>query len=450
MCLTLISSARLVALDCATLGRPLTVLKIARFNSGTLLLHLALVFLLLPAAAADWPRWRGPEGTGHVPAGVPVPDKLPSEPKFIWRIKIGDGLSSPVVAGGKLFYSDNQDGNETLHSNDAGTGAEFWRTNIDQVFKDYQSPPGPRCTPLVDGDLVYVQSCKGELHCRKVAGGGLIWRVNFNDDFGARFVGEKGSAQGATRHGNNSSPVVDGNVLFVLVGSPSGAGVVAFEKRTGRVLWKSQNDEAAFAAPVVAAVGGMRQLVAFMADGVIGLALDDGRLLWRVPMKTDFGRHVTAPLIFGDLVVVSSHQAGLTGIKVSRTAGNWSAEPAWVKKESAINFACPVAVGDHLYGLGPARNFICVDIRTGAQAWSRDGFISGSTGNAYAGFVVMGRNILSLTDGGQLVMFAAQPGEFRDIGNLQVCGKTWCNPACAGGKLFFRDARELFCLELLP
>ncbi len=413
----------------------------------TILLSL---FFAVDTRSADWPQWRGPERTGHVPTGVAVPTALPPEPAVQWRIKIGDGMASPVVAGGNVFYLDNQQGEETLHCATATDGKELWHADIDQCFTDTQTASGPRCAPLVDGDRVYAQSCRGELRCLKVADGSLIWHANFTTDFGAVFIGERGRAQGASRHGNNAQPVVDGDTLYVMVGSTNGAGIVAFDKTTGRVLWKSQNDEAAYSAPIVAEIGGTKQLVAFTVDGVIGLGLKDGKLLWRVPLKTTFGRHVTTPVVLGDMVLVASHELGLVGVKVSRNGENWEASQAWVGRESAVNFSCPVAAGGYYYGLGPAKNLYCVDIRTGKQTWSKDGYSSGAADHSHTGFIVMGGNILALTDSGQLVLFAADPKEFREIGKAQVCGKTWCNPAYADGKLYLRDARELMCLNLLP
>jgi outer membrane protein assembly factor BamB len=412
--------------------------------------NFVLVVLMTQSAwAADWPQWRGPDRTGHVPKAEKVPVSLPAEPKTIWRIKVGDGFASPVVAGGKVFHADAQNGQETLHALQLADGKELWSVPIAPLFKDNQTVPAPRCTPVVDGDRIYAQSCKGELKCLDVGSGKEIWHASYTKDFGAVFIGERGNAQGATRHGFNASPVVDGEMLIATVGSTNGASVVAFEKKTGKVIWKSQNDEAAYAAPIVSTIAGVKQLVVFTVKGVIGLDLQDGKLLWRVPVHTGFGRHVIAPVIYEDMVVVSSHEAGLIGIKVTKEANGFVANQAWCNKESAINFSCPVAVGQYLYGLGPERNFQCVDIKTGQRMWSKTGYIMTSAGNAYGGFIAMDKNILSLTDGGQLVMFAVDSKEFKEISNVQVCGKNWCNPAYADGKLFLRDGRELLCVELV-
>src|SRR5206468_969395 len=161
----------------------------------------------------------------------------------------------------------------------------------------------------------------------------------------------------------------------------------------------------------MATIGGVKQLIVFTADGVIGLAVDDGKLLWRFPMKTAFARHVTTPVVLEDMVVVSSHEIGLIGLKISKNGAGWEATRAWLSRESAINFSSPVAVGNFLYGLGPTANLICVDIKTGKQAWSKNGYVTTSGDRAHADFIVMGPNILTLTDGGQLVLFAADPKE---------------------------------------
>jgi outer membrane protein assembly factor BamB len=398
-----------------------------------------LVMCLSAASAADWPQWRGPERTGHAAPAATTIERLPREPKTVWKSKAGEGLASPVVANGRAFLFENQNGKETLRAIDAISARELWATPIDDVFKDSQGPSGPRCTPVVDGDHIYVQSCRGELQCLAVADGRKLWSINFVKDFGATFIGEKGAAQGAARHGNNGAPVVDGERLYAQVGSTNGASVVCFDKDSGRVIWKSQNDVAGYGAPMVATIAGTKQLVSFTSDGLIGLEIARGGLLWRVPVKTAFSRHATTPVIDGDIVVVSSHQVGLMGIRVSRSGAGQKAEQAWLSKSASMNFASPVAVGHHLYGLGPARNVVCVEIPTGKVLWSKDGFLTTSADKAHAAFLVIGRNILMLTDGGTLVLFAADAHEFRELGRAQVCGANWCNPACVDGALFLRD-----------
>lgn len=375
------------------------------------------------------------------------------EPKVVWRMKVGEGLASPVVSGGKLFYFDAVEGKETVHAIDAGTAKEFWRATIDDAFADTQGPAGPRCTPMVDGDRAYAVSCKGELRCLRAANGALVWRASYVNDLGAVFIGEKGDAQAAARHGNNGSPLIVGDRLYAGAGGTNGSSVVCFEKKSGRVLWKSQNDLAGFAPPVLATLAGVEQVVAFTVDGLIGLKPGDGQLLWRVPMRTRFGRHVTTPVFADDVVVVASHQVGLVGTRIVNEGSALRSEQAWLRKEHAINFSSPVVVGKYLYGLGAAKNLICVEVATGKTMWSKEGHFTTSADKAHASFIVMGKKILCLTDGGQLVLFEADPTEFRENSRAQVCGMNWCNPAYADGRLYVRDGiktdGELRCVSLI-
>ena len=394
------------------------------------------------ATATDWPQWRGPQRTGHVAKGEPVPSSLQNL-TVAWNVPIGDGLASPVVSGGKVFYLDNQNNREVVHAAGSSDGKLLWHHELDEAHKDSQSPAGPRCTPVVDGDRIYVQSCRGELRCLNTTDGAVVWRTNYVKDFGAVFTGEKGQAEGARRHGYNGAPLVHGDHLIALVGGKDGAGVVCFDKRKGDVIWKSQDDIPAYAPPVVATVAGREQVLAFTVQGLIALDPTDGKLLWRDPMKTAFGRHVTTPVVVDDVVVVASHQVGLVGVKITNEGDGLKATRAWTEKDLAINFSSPVAVGKHVYGLGPARNIICVDPATGKLAWSKDGFSTSSGDKAHVGMIAMGNNIFVLTDGGEGILVAADPTQYKELGRAQICGKNWCNPAYVNAHLYVRDAREL-------
>lgn len=356
---------------------------------------------------------------------------------------MGPGLASPVVVGDTVIIFDAQEGKECVRALNRRTGQEKWRTVIDDTFHDNQGPDGPRCTPMINDGRAYAVSCRGQLQCLDLKSGAKIWGASYTKDFGASFIGERGTAPGASRHGNNGTPLIVGDRLYACVGGTNGAGVVCFNKRDGKVLWKSQNDQAAYAPPTLLKLAGQEQLVCFVVDGLIGLNPADGELWWRVPIKTAFARHVTAPVAHDDIVVVSSHQVGMIGTKISaKEGGGFKAEQAWLSKKTAMNFSSPVQVGPQLYGLGPRRNLVCVDIATGEERWSQDGYFQTSADKAYAGFVVVGKNILVLTDGGLSVLFEANPERFKELGSTQICGLNWCNPAYADGHLYVRDGTK--------
>jgi outer membrane protein assembly factor BamB len=283
-----------------------------------------------------------------------------------------------------------------------------------------------------------------------VTDGRRLWRRNYVEDFGAIFMGETGPAAGATRHGNTGSPLVDGQHLIVQAGGQPGAGVVCLEKSTGELVWKSQEDTAGNAAPILASLGGVRQVISFTALGLIGVDAGDGTLLWRVPLDTRLGRHVTTPVVVGEMVLVGSYRLGLVAVKVARDGAKFKAEVAWTRKDLAPNFSSPVAVDGYVYGVGPNQHVYCVRAVDGELAWSQEKLIHGGGERAFASFLVMDPNILILSDGGELILFAAKPAGFELLSRSQACGTTWCSPAYADGKLYVRDARALFCLQVMP
>ena len=208
-------------------------------------LYFAALTLALPVTAADWAQWRGPNRDGHVDATIAA---LPKEPKALWSISVGNGQASPVVAGGKLIYLDEQKDQEVAHCVDLKTGKELWQTPCgeSEAFENTYGT-GPRCTPLVDGDRVYVQTCRGSFRCLALADGKAIWQTDFGKDWEAPFLGNKNKSKeanetAARRHGNNGSPVIEGDRIFVPVGSPTKGTLVAFDKKTGKVLWTAGQD----------------------------------------------------------------------------------------------------------------------------------------------------------------------------------------------------------------
>jgi outer membrane protein assembly factor BamB len=424
---------------------PATVLPHAFFSSSLLIW---LTVLAVTAENGDWPQWRGPTRTGYAPAGAPVPTALPKELKPLWKIAIGGGHSSPIVVGDKLIYLDDQDGQEVVHALDARNSRELWRTPFSESVED-EWGRGPRSTPFVDEDRVYAQSCRGDFVCIGLADGKVRWRTSYERDFGVKFVGSKAGEGTASRRGNNGCGVIDGDRLILPVGSTDGASLVAFHKQTGQVLWKSGHDEAAYSSFIVATLAGVKQIVAFTADALLGADPASGRILWRVPLKTNAKRHAATPVVFGgDRVMVNSHSIGLVCVRLVKDTGGLRATEAWANRDLKINLATPVLVGDHLYCQGANKDYVCADARTGALKWSQPGFGTGR--KDYASTLVLGHQLLVLTEDGTLLLLAATPAKYTEIGRLQVCGNTWAFPAYSNGRLFVRDARSLLCVDLLP
>lgn len=407
---------------------------------------LSLMFLAAhPASAADWPQWRGPARDGHAAAGTAAPTSLPKELQPAWRSTIGGGHSSPIVAGGRVIYLDEQNGREIAHAVDLATGKEIWRADYAESFKD-EWGAGPRSTPIADGDHVYVQACNGDFRCLRLKDGSTVWQTSFEKDFGVKFLGSKANEGTAARRGNNGSGVIDGHRLILPVGQTNGASLVCFDKLTGKVLWKTGRDEAAYSSLMTGSPGGVRQVIALTADALLGAELESGRILWRVPLKTAAKRHAASPVLAGNRITVNSHTFGLACFEIQADTAGLRAVKAWENKDLKINLATPVAVDGHLYVQGANRDYVCVDLKSGTQLWSEPGFGAGK--KDYASTIVAGSSLLVLTEDGQLLLLKADPAKYHELARLQVCGSTWSHPAFADGHLVVRDGRQLFCVKL--
>ncbi len=399
------------------------------------------------SVSSDWPHPRGPQLNGKTAPNAAPLNSLPDNPRVVWRLPATDGFAAPIITRGRVIYGDYQKRQEVFHAVSLADGKQLWEDVLGEPHKDGFGT-GPRCAPVSDGEIVLTQSCKAELHCLDAATGKLLWEKNYQKDFGAPYAGETGNTLGGARHGYNASPCINGDHVITLAGGP-GAGVVCLNKKSGEVIWQSQDDQAAYSPPLVATVAGVEQVIAFTVNGVVGLRRSNGELLWRVPLTTDYGRHIAAPVVFDDLVIVGSHQVGLIATRILNQDGMIRTEEAWKHgKEKGPNISSPILMGGHLYLLAGTQT-LCLDARTGEQKWAQDGMVISPERGAFGAFIGIGENMLMLTDLGELILFKANPNQYEELGRTQVCGKNWCHPAYADGKLIVRDAKRLYCIDLM-
>ena len=334
------------------------------------MLIVALLSQAALAQAVDWPQWRGPTRDGILPAKCLALTQLPSQPRVVWKIKSGEGLSSPVVTDGTVFHFENRGGKETMVALSAMDGSQKWSTSLAPVFEDGQGPRGPRCTPVVEGGQVFAQCSRGTLHCLNAKDGKVQWELDYAQ-LGMKFIGEKGRAPGAKRHGFTCAPLVIGNAIYITVGG-KGAGIVCIDKDTGKTIWSSLDYQSGYAPPIPATLAGRQQFVCFFVEGAVGVDVRNGEELWKVPLTTDYGRHVAAPTVHGDTVVVGSHQVGLLGIGISGDGENLESKQLWKNIEAQPNISHGVQGNGHYFGIGDPAKLVCVDISTGKARWSDD------------------------------------------------------------------------------
>jgi outer membrane protein assembly factor BamB len=381
----------------------------------------------------DWPQWRGPARDGYVARTEQIPDSLANSLHPVWRKQIGGGFSSPVVCAGKLVYLDAQDGKEVAHLIEAASGTELWNVPYATVFED-EWGPGPRSTPLMDADRIYVQSCNGEFRCLNLKDGKTLWGTSFEKKFQVPFLGSKAREGTASRRGNNGSAVISGSKIIVPVGSSNNASLACFDKASGKLIWSSQSDEAAYSSPVVVSMAGVEQVVFFSAQSLMGVELLSGKLLWRVPLRTEARRHASTPVIHQDDVMVNSQTVGTICFHIRKAGDQFFADQKWQNKEQKINISTPVYVKDHLYSQGAGSYMVCMDGATGNVLWRQPGF-----GEKYTACLTDGNKVLAETSRGELVLIKANAARYEELGRTQICGETWSHPALADKKLFVRE-----------
>lgn len=420
-----------------------------RIPACAALLSLGLLLASLRlSVAGDWPQWRGVARDGHL-QGETFPASLPADLKPEWKSPIGPGFSSPVIAQDILVVLDEQNGKEVAHALAASNGTRLWEKPFAESFSD-EWGSGPRSTPVIDGDCVYVQSCKGEFACLSMKNGDILWTKDFTRDYGVVFVGTKVNEGAAVRRGHNGSAVVVGDTIIVPVGSTNGATLVCFQKKTGAEIWRSLHDETAYSSPVLATLASTPQVVAFTADALVGVHPGNGALLWRVPVKTDAKRHALSPVILDhDRIVVASHSAGMLCIQVARSGETFSASVAWQNRAMKINLSTPTFEKGHLYGFTTGQDYACIQASDGTVKWAQPGFGKGVKTD-YASTLCDGAKLLVLNEAGTLSLIAADTAHYQLLGQSQVCGKTWTHPAYARGRLYVRDGKSLQCLKISP
>jgi outer membrane protein assembly factor BamB len=394
---------------------------------------LALCLLSAAAAAADWPQWLGPNRDGATTEKV-APWK--DAPQVLWRQPVGEGHSSPVVAGGRvILHTKVRDKDrEEVTAYDAKTGQLEWQNFNDKApFKGIFGD-GPRATPAVAGGRVYTFGITGVLCCWDADSGKLRWQVDTLKTFQAPNL----------KFGASCSPLVEGQAVLVNVGG-KGASVVAFEKEKGEVVWKALDDPASYSSPVAFGQGKERQVVFLTQKGLRSLSPADGRVFWEVPYQDLLLESSATPVRAGDLLVGSSITLGSVGLTLAGKDGTPTAGKAWQNAALTSYFSTPVPVGkDHFYmvtGTNPLRlkkasaDLCCVETATGKELWRQ-----AKVGEYHASLMRTGDDkILMLDDLGHLVLLDPDPKGYRELARSKVCGKTWAHPALADGRLYVRE-----------
>jgi outer membrane protein assembly factor BamB len=396
----------------------------------------ALLARAIVAGAEDWPQFLGPERAG-VYRGPALADTWGAGgPRAVWRKPVGRGLAGPVVAGGRVILFHRVGDREQVESLDARTGAPQWQYGYPTAYRDdFGFDPGPRAAPVVAGGAVCTFGAEGHLHAIDLATGKRLW----SEETMRRFAVRKGF------FGAAGSPLVEEGRVLAGIGGPN-AGIVAFDARTGKVLWTATSDEASYSSPNAATIAGRRVAVFLTRDALVGLDPATGSVRFRRPWRARIAASVNAatPLVIGDLIFVSAEYG--PGAGVLRFDGAQLAD-LWASDDVLSNhYATSVHREGFLYGFHGRQEFgpslRAVELRTGKVRWSQERFGAGSV-------TLAGDRLLVVRETGELVLAPASPDAFRPLARAQVLPATVrAFPALADGFLYLRNDDTLVCLDL--
>ena len=388
-------------------------------------------------SAQDWPQWRGPNRDGKL-SGFVAPASWPKELTQKWKAAVGLGDSTPALVANKLYAFGRQDANEVISCIDAATGKVLWTSSYPaQYVVTGPSAPhaGPRSSPAVADGKVCTLGVGGILSCLDAATKKVLWRKQSDADYmGIPYKFE-----------TSMSPiVVDGTCIVYVGGKPQGAAVgqgaiIAFDLTSGQAKWKCDCNVPAPSSPVVATLGGVKQLVTINASQVLGVSLADHTVLWQFPFTAKPGNSTT-PLVDGQIVIVTGEGMGTLGLKISKASDKFTAERAWANTDAqaGCTFTTPVLRDNLLFGYA-ATKLCCLSAKDGKVLWADT-----ATRGRSASIVDAGSCLIALALNGELSVYLPTDKQYTEIvkykvGDPDPKSEIWAHPVVSGKSIFVRD-----------
>lgn len=386
------------------------------------------------ALLAQWPQWRGPNRDGVV-AAANVPAAWPATPRLKWAHKVGEGYSTPVVAGGRAFIHSRQDPDEIVTAVDLATGKSVWTARYPASFNKNkyanEMSKGPFSTPLVASGILYTLGTGAVLSAFDAATGAVKWRKDWSKEIDTSKLFT----------GTAMSPIIAGGLLIVHVGDDTKGAFRALDPATGAEKWSLPGHGPGYASPVVP--GEPRkpasQFVTMTDRAVVGVEVATGRLLWQIPFPDEWNENIVTPVFVNDLMIVSGTRKGTFGYRLP-VKGSASAAPVqvWHNTDVPMYMSSPVVDGDYVYGFSSKRKgqLFCLDAKSGKVKWTTEG-----RSGANAALQLAGPNLVVLTTEGDLIVAGRNPEKYEEVRRYKLAdSQTWAQPVLLGSDILIRDA----------
>jgi outer membrane protein assembly factor BamB len=390
-----------------------------------------ILFAVSLVWADDWPQWRGPNRDGISKETGLMKTWPATGPKVIWRATLGSGYSSISISQGRVFTMASIGTNEFAFAFDEATGKELWRFRTDATYQSGQGD-GPRSTPTVDGNWVYVLGAQGKFYALNAKDGKPIWSHDLISEFGSEIPG----------WGMSTSPLIEKDLVLLDLGGRTGHSIGAFNKKSGSMVWKTHTDKQGYSSPIAVTASGQRQLLFFTGTSLVSVS-PTGNVNWKYPWRTSYYANIATPIFIApDKVYISSaYDTGAAVLKLVGDKNKASFQELWKSKISQNHFSSSILYDNYIYGFD---NSIlqCIEASTGTEKWKQSGFGKGS-------LILADGRLIMLGERGQLAMVAPTPVAYKEISQVQaIDGKTWTAPALANGKLYVRNDKQLICMDL--
>ena len=410
---------------------------------GRLLAALALI-ICVPCVGSgeDWPRWRGPRGDGTWQAPQ-LPQRWPDVGlPIVWRGDIGGGYAGIAVVNERVYTLDRQkepDETEGIVCLSAKDGKRLWQHRYPVEYGKLAYGNGPRSTPTIHEGHVYTLGTLGNLLCLDAAGGQVLWSRNLVEEAGAR-IPEWGLA---------ASPVIYHDLVIVHGGGSPGASFIAFDRTSGKEVWRASDDPAGYATPVVTTHNGHDLLIAWTPENVLGMSPRTGEIHWSIPYKVTYGVAIATPIVVDDLVFVSGYWEGSKAIRLGSTPAQ--AELAWEENRNLRGLMCqPMHRDGYVYTLDKHHGLTCFELATGEKQWDDGNRMTPRSRNPQANLVWLGDSdrVIILNAEGELILARLTPEKYEEDSRTKIIGPTWAHPAFAGNHVFARDDQQIVCVRL--